>query len=837
MSDPYQTQGSQIIGEYRLKRKLGGGGFGTVYLAEHTHEHSLVAIKILQVPLIKPEDFRGFIKEAGTMTLLRHPHIIPLLYFNMSAEGLPFLVMEYAPGGTLRDRHPHGSQVRLASIVEYVEQLASALQYAHGRRIIHRDVKPENMLLRADGTLLLSDFGIAKIMEQSTLMSVQTQIGTPVYMAPEQHLGRPCFASDQYALAVVVYEWISGTRPFRGTSFGLAVQHMTTPPASLLDLLPALPPPIEQVIFKALSKAPEQRFETVQEFANAFRAAVQEANFSEVYMKKPVLEETPLKASISQLPVTSTSIHTESGIKTPPVPRLPPMDLPIESEPEIKTPFTSQPPIKDQPIKPEPEIKTPSIPRPPLTDRSIEPDAQIRQSPAQINNPLSSKQPHAIQAPDLLSVVVAEEPSRAVKVSRRFSPSRRNLFLIIGSGLLVIFLIQALVVNMLGTNVQHTQKNSNTVSSRVPRNESVLNTSTVSRLVEKWTFQTGDRVGSTPAVVGGVVYFGSADRNVYAIDVRSGQKKWNFTTRGRVLSSPAVVNGVVYIGSDDHNIYAIDAESGQRKWAFQTGGSVFSSPMVVDGVVYVSSQDNNVYAIDAGSGQRKWTFQTGNIAHSSLAVLPSGFLLPPGSPPPRLSSPVVVSGVVYVGATDHNVYAIDAGSGEKKWTFQTGSSVNSSATVIDGVVYVSSQDGNVYAIDAQSGEKKWAFQAGNSASSSPGGPPPPPVSSSPTVVGGVVYVGSLDTNVYAIDAQSGQKKWSFQTGFFVVSSPAVADGVVYVGSFDHNVYAIDARSGEKKWSFQTGDIVHSSPVVVDGVVCVGSFDGDVYAFGLPTTTS
>src|SRR4051812_46014419 len=103
-------------------QKLGRGGFGTVYLAEHIHEHAQAAIKILHVPLVKPEDFRDFIKEAGTMTLLRHQHIIPLLYFNLSSEGFPFLVMEYASEGTLRDRHPTGSQVRLTSIVEYVDQ-------------------------------------------------------------------------------------------------------------------------------------------------------------------------------------------------------------------------------------------------------------------------------------------------------------------------------------------------------------------------------------------------------------------------------------------------------------------------------------------------------------------------------------------------------------------------------------------------------------------------------------------------------------------------------------------------------------------------------------------
>jgi serine/threonine protein kinase len=269
---------------------LGGGGFSTVHLAEHVREHSQVAIKILRVPLTRGEDFRDFLNETRSMIRLRHPHIIPLLDVGLSREDFPFLVMEYAPEGTLRDRHPKGTQVSLATIVEYVEQIASALQYAHDRRIIHRDVKPENMLLRSDGTLLLSDFGIAKVIEQSTLMSTQTQTGTPAYMAPEQHVGHPCFASDQYALAVVTYEWISGTRPFQGTSIGLAVQHMTAPLPSLRNLLPTLLPSIEQVIFKALSKEPEKRFATVQEFATALRAEVPQAMVSLVGIKEPTLD-------------------------------------------------------------------------------------------------------------------------------------------------------------------------------------------------------------------------------------------------------------------------------------------------------------------------------------------------------------------------------------------------------------------------------------------------------------------------------------------------------------------------------------------------------------------
>ncbi len=150
MPDQQETYLGQQIGEYRLTRKLGGGGFGTVYQAEHVREHTQAAVKVLDIPLTKGEDFKDFINEARAIRL-RHPHIIPLLDFGISRDDLPFLVMEYAPQGTLRDRHPRGERIPLSTIVSYVDQLASALQYAHDQHVIHRDIKPANILVRAEG--------------------------------------------------------------------------------------------------------------------------------------------------------------------------------------------------------------------------------------------------------------------------------------------------------------------------------------------------------------------------------------------------------------------------------------------------------------------------------------------------------------------------------------------------------------------------------------------------------------------------------------------------------------------------------------------------------------
>lgn len=192
MSHPQDQIGKQI-GDYRLQLQLGRGTFGTVYLAEHVLDHSQAAVKVLQIQLSNRDDFRDFLNEARAMRL-RHPHIVSLLDFGLSRDDFPFLIMEYAPGGTLRDCYPKGSKLPAETIDRYVQQLASALQYAHDHRIIHRDVKPENMLVRRDGTVCLSDFGIAKILEHNSFKSVPRRIGTPVYMAYRAEQGKtiPC---------------------------------------------------------------------------------------------------------------------------------------------------------------------------------------------------------------------------------------------------------------------------------------------------------------------------------------------------------------------------------------------------------------------------------------------------------------------------------------------------------------------------------------------------------------------------------------------------------------------------------------------------------------------
>lgn len=272
MTEQHNRAG-QRLGNYLLERLLGRGTFAEVYLGSHVHLKRQVAIKILHAYL--PEQaIAAFHREAEVVAALDHPHIVRVYDFDVQ-QGSPFLVMDYLPNGTLRHLHPKGEKMPLSLVVSTIKQLAGALQYAHDRRLIHRDVKPENMLLGRDTKVILSDFGIAAIAHTTSSMTSQTFAGTAPYMAPEQIQAQPRPASDQYALAVVAYEWLAGERPFEGSSTEIFAKHLFTPPPPLQPKLPTLPEQVEQVIMVALAKAPEERFPNVAAFARALESASQ----------------------------------------------------------------------------------------------------------------------------------------------------------------------------------------------------------------------------------------------------------------------------------------------------------------------------------------------------------------------------------------------------------------------------------------------------------------------------------------------------------------------------------------------------------------------------------
>ena len=324
----------QKWGSYRLVRLLGRGGFAEVYLGEHIRLGMLAAIKILHIPLSDTEP-DAFQQEAQYIAELSHPHIVRVLDFDIQA-GKPFLVLEYAPDGSLRQKYPRGTRPPLPLVVEYISQTASALQYAHEKKLVHRDVKPENMLLGRQGQVLLSDFGLAIIAHSTLSMATQEFQGTLPYMAPEQIQGYPRAASDQYALGVVAYQWLTGSLPFQGSPSEIVAQHLAIVPRALRQDMPQISDEVESVIQKALSKDPRARFESVLAFAEALQQAAQTtrlfaqsvetgmplSDFSASTSLPPTFRARPHTRQLehSQIPPSSPETPPNQDVSTPRLP-------------------------------------------------------------------------------------------------------------------------------------------------------------------------------------------------------------------------------------------------------------------------------------------------------------------------------------------------------------------------------------------------------------------------------------------------------------------------------------------------------------------------------------
>src|ERR1700722_2311859 len=260
--------------------------------------------------------------------------------------------------------------------------------------------------------------------------------------------------------------------------------------------------------------------------------------------------------------------------------------------------------------------------------------------------------------------------------------------------------------------------------------------------------------------------------------------KWQFHTDGQVVSSPAVTGDTVYVGSSYHFLYAIDRASGSQKWKFKSDGRITSSPAVDAGTVYFGSYDGNFYAVDASTGAQKWKFALPGERRFAASHLHGAAPIGETMPDPfdfYLSSPVVVSGVVYVGSGDTNIYALDAASGQLKWKFKTGDVVHASPAIAGGKLYVGSWDSYFYALDAVTGKEIWRFKTGedHEIHNQVG------IQSSAAVADGTVYFGCRDSNFYAPAAAAGKERGRLNNrvlGDFV--SPAVANGKVYFGTSD-----------------------------------------------------
>lgn len=325
----------------------------------------------------------------------------------------------------------------------------------------------------------------------------------------------------------------------------------------------------------------------------------------------------------------------------------------------------------------------------------------------------------------------------------------------------------------------------------------------------RWIFETNNSVVSSPTIFNGQIFFGTYNGIVYAVEQATGDEIWNFQTNGSVRSSPTVVDDRVFVGSSDNNVYALNVVSGDEEWVFETGetrdvGGVKSSPSVNNGTVFFGSRfvrdrDAGIFAVDAATGGRQWTVQTGGSV---------------------LSSPIIANGTLYVGCNDNYVYAVDATSGDRKWVYETNGSVESSPTIYNNNIIVGSQDGNLYAVNAESGEENWRFESSDA------------INSSPTVLDETVYFQNRK-NLFSLNAMSGEENWRTSAGG--QSSPTIMNETIFVGINDGALLQVDANTGEREWTFGGEQKILSSPTVVDGTLFFGSHDDGLTAIDITGT--
>lgn len=515
MPDRINRVGQQV-GNYRLLRYLGGGGFGYVYLGEALGSGEQVAIKVLHERLTGSSEFKEFINEARTFRL-KHPHITPLLDFGVTSDDVPYLVMEYAPGGTLRNRHPKGTTLALDQVVSYVIPLASALSYAHEQHLVHRDVKPENMLVAADGRLLLSDFGIATVAQSSHLLDLQESVvGTMPYVAPEQLQGKPRPASDQYSLAVVTYEWLTGVRPFNGTQAELFMQHTTTPPPPLREHVPTLPIEVEQVVLTALAKTPGARFATVRAFAHALAQAAD-------------VTAPPAPFAIKDAASERFSLFEQPG----PAATTPIMSEPLQqaSTPPLTGPTQATPLAAAQP-SPTHRAPAPALSRRALIAGLI--GLSLVGGSAGVIYLTRSATGKAAFSKDT-STATSTAASTATTTHATPSP-------------------HATATQAASPSPTATQNNQQLLAQSTIYIGSTDNTLYALNTLDggvRWNYQGGDWMNSRPAVANNVVYAGCSDHYLYALGALHGDLLWSYRAGDKIVSWPMLANNMLYFGSWD----------------------------------------------------------------------------------------------------------------------------------------------------------------------------------------------------------------------------------------------------------------------------------------------
>jgi outer membrane protein assembly factor BamB len=325
----------------------------------------------------------------------------------------------------------------------------------------------------------------------------------------------------------------------------------------------------------------------------------------------------------------------------------------------------------------------------------------------------------------------------------------------------------------------------------------------------RWKFKAKDGIEGAAAIVNGVVYVGSLDEHLYALDLTTGQLKWTYQTDpakgtkvGPIRASPSVRDGLVYVGDADGIFHCVEAATGNNRWTFDTGAEITSAANFAGDTVLFGSSDENLYCLSK-DGKERWKFR-----------VPGG---------PVMGTPAIVEGRTFAAGCDSTLHVLDIAKGtEAAGTVDLGGQVGATVAVIGDQLYISTMSGEVLGINWKKGDVLWRFEAPKAKQ---------PFYASAAATENLIIVGSRDKRVYALHRKSGKEAWSFGTKKKVDSSPVVAGRRVYVGSSDGNLYVLDLASGSELKHFALGRDIAASPAVGGNCLVIGTMEGTVYCIG------
>ena len=310
-----------------------------------------------------------------------------------------------------------------------------------------------------------------------------------------------------------------------------------------------------------------------------------------------------------------------------------------------------------------------------------------------------------------------------------------------------------------------------------------------------WQFACEDEIRGPATCSNGILYVGSYDNNLYALDADTGQFIWKYPTDGGIVSKPAVYENCIYFGSEDKRLHVISARHGKITWSYYTEGPVRSSPHIAEGHVFIGSDDGRLHAVNTMSGRRAWTIDTGA---------------------PIRSTPTVSHDLVYFGTESGELYCVDFRS-TIKWRFKAKRAITSSPVISQGIVYFGSIDSTLYAVDAKTGWVIWRFRLGK------------PSISTPCLAEDLIFTGAADGIIYCIDSKTSKEVWRFNSEHQVTGSPILHNDALYCGSVDGYLYCLEYRTGRLRWKFRTEGPITSTPVAYEDLIYIGSTDHRIYA--------